>query len=251
MARFAAGDAPLLGRARIRAFRELAAVDGATEIAGLDAGVPWLVERSWGPGRVVVAAAGLDAASGTLAANPDFVPWLHVLALHLAGSGGGRAATRPGEPIRLEVAAEATGADPPARVVRPDGREARLVVERSGDGAWVEFREAEEPGVYEFDVPAGRGGLETVHVEVAADPRERDAAGLDTAEWARLAEGWGFERPQDAGGLTAALLGAAASGGPRPVWRWVLAAVLGGLCLEIVATRRLSRARGLAVGDES
>src|SRR6185437_13393150 len=74
LAAFAEGDAPPLGEADLFAYHVLSPTAGASVSARLDNGDPWAVERPQGRGRVLMLASALDAASGTLPVNPDFVP---------------------------------------------------------------------------------------------------------------------------------------------------------------------------------
>ena len=99
MAPFGQGDEPPLAEADFFAYRVLAPVAGASVSARLDTGDPWLVERPWGRGRVLMLATPIDAEAGTLPANPDFVPLTHEWVFHLAGSGGRSPIVRAGEPL--------------------------------------------------------------------------------------------------------------------------------------------------------
>ena len=49
----------------------------------------------------------------------------------------------------------------------------------------------------------------------------------------------------DPDAMNARLLSATGRG-PRPVWRWLVLAALGGLCLEVWMTRSLVKGRGMA-----
>jgi hypothetical protein len=88
LARFAEGNAPPLAEADLFAYRVISPVPDASSSvsARLDNGDPWAVERPQGRGRVLLLAAGLDAASGTLPVNPDFVPLAHEWVFHLASA---------------------------------------------------------------------------------------------------------------------------------------------------------------------
>ena len=125
----------------------------------------------------------------------------------------------------------------------PDGATVRVPASRSGESARVRYADTAEPGIYRLTKPNPPGGY--AYALVALDPREADPARLDPAEAARLAEGWplAFESDPDA------LPGRIASGDASPrreVWRWLIFAALGGLCVEVWMTRRMARTRGLA-----
>jgi hypothetical protein len=113
LAPFGQGDAPPLAEADLFAYHVLSPVAGAgaSVLARLDTGDPWAVERPQGRGRVLVLAAGLDARSGTLPVNPDFVPLAHEWVFHLASAprGGDEDAPDPdrdreSDPAPLEPA---------------------------------------------------------------------------------------------------------------------------------------------------
>jgi hypothetical protein len=109
---FAQGDAPPLAEADLFTYQVLSPVAGAgaSVPARLDTGDPWAVERPQGRGRVLLLAAGLDAASGTLPVNPDFVPLTHEWVFHLASapvagaSDGASDPDRESDPAPLEPA---------------------------------------------------------------------------------------------------------------------------------------------------
>lgn len=242
------GDEPALGRAEIARPVALEPVEGAAVEARLDDGRPWLVVKPWGAGLVGAVGGSLSARGGTLAVNPDFVPWLHALVYRLAGPSGAVVRIAPGAAYHAEVPASAGLAAEAERVAvrRPDGARSEAVVERLGGVARVRFDATDEPGVYAVEWPAGPAG----RFVVEADPRERDPAPLSEADLAALAEGWPFEAASGAASVAGRMLdGGGRASGPRPVWRWLIAAALGGLCLEIAATRRLARRRGLAAEE--
>jgi hypothetical protein len=80
-------------------------------------------------------------------------------------------------------------------------------------------------------------------VEVASDPDEDDPAVLSDADIARLSDAWPLVIERDPDALGMRLL-ASEPPGPRSLWRGLLLAALAGLCLELLATRRLVRRRG-------
>jgi hypothetical protein len=242
--RLAAGDAPPMGRAQVFGHWTLGpAVATSAVVARLDDGDPWIVERPVGRGLVALVASPLDADAGTLAVNPDFVPLVHELVGHLADPGRDVAAlSRPGEPIEVGLPpGRNAGANPDVPVLRPDGTTARASVVRPRAGrVRLRLEAADDPGVYRFDLPDG-----PAYAVVGADEREDDLTTLTDADRQALASGWDFvfaSTPE-------ALQGAGVAGpvrGPRPLWRWLVLAALGGLALEVALTRRIVRSRGLA-----
>ncbi len=68
------GESPPLAGADLFEYQVLEPAKGASVTARLDTGDPWIVERTFGLGRVAILAAPIDAEAGTLPVNPDFVP---------------------------------------------------------------------------------------------------------------------------------------------------------------------------------
>ncbi len=114
---------------------------------------------------------------------------------------------------------------------------------RSGESTRVRYAETAEPGVYRLTKPNPPGGY--AYALVASDPREAEPARLDPAEAARLSEGWPLAFEPDPAALPARIASGDASP-RREVWRWLIFAALGGLCVEVWMTRRMARTRGLA-----
>ena len=237
------GDAPALAEADLFAYRVLAPRDGSSVLARLDTGDPWIVERPHGRGRAIAIASALDAEAGTLPVNPDFVPLVHELILHLGTGSSAPASVRPGEPIAFDLPGLVLPPGTTLPLLTPDGTTVRVPSTRSGESTRVRHADTAEPGVYRLAKPNPPGGF--AYALVAPDPREADPTRLDPAEAARLAEGWPFAFEPD----PAALPSRIASGDTSPrreVWRWLIFAALGGLCVEVWMTRRMARTRGLA-----
>jgi len=251
MPAFGGGDDPPLARAGLFWYRRLEPVSDAVVLARLDSGDPWLIERTVGPGRALMVAGSLDARGGTLPANPDFVPWLHTLIFHLAEPGSATRVFQPGEAIRVELNEPASGSGPEVTVRSPDGREVPGEwLARGGVGSEIRFRDSAEPGIYQIDLPSTIRRPGPVFVQVGSDPREAEIGRLDDAESSRLAEGWPMHVGSNPEALADQIL-SVPGGGTRPIWRWLLLLALLGLCLEVLATRRLALSRGLAAVDTS
>ena len=84
---------------------------------------------------------------------------------------------------------------------------------------------------------------------VDRDERESDLAALEPEEAAKLAEGWPLEYVSESKASELGLF-AAGRGSRHEVWRFVILAALGGLCLEIYLTRRLVRVQAGAGREE-
>jgi hypothetical protein len=261
LAPFAAGDAPPLAEADLFAYRVLKPIvdsnsgASASVSARLDKGAPWAVERSQGRGRVLLLAGALDAAAGTLPVNPDFVPLIHEWVFHLASGAAAPRVVPPGEPIVFDLDAAATPAvDVKTLPVQtPTGATIQAPVLRESGVARVRLDAAsgDEPGIYRLGLPDPPGGFAFVVLagDSADEARESDAAPLEPAEAATLAEGWPLAFETDPARLDARLF-AARRGGRRELWRGLVLAALAGLCLEVYLTRRLVRSQGVALAQE-
>jgi hypothetical protein len=241
MSPFGQGDAPPLGEADFFAYRVLAPSLGASVSARLDTGDPWLVERPWGRGRVLVLATAIDAEAGTLPANPDFVPLTHEWVFQLAGGNARSPTVRAGEPLIFPIDPAPAPGISALTLETPDGTRAQARIIRVGDTAQARFDDTSDIGIYRLELPDPPGGI--VHGAVAGDGRESDLSPLEPAEAAKLAEGWplGFETNPD---LLSARLSTAEPGGRHEVWRLLVLVALGFLCVELYLTRKIVRSQG-------
>jgi hypothetical protein len=212
----------------------------AAVMARLDTGDPWLVEHPYRRGRVAMIAGPIDAEGGTLAVNPDFVPWVHELVFHLADTGSNSRVVRLGEPIALALDLPPTADVSSLPVTTPSGAIARAIVTHSAGVARLRFDDTSEPGVYRIDLPDRPGSR--AYAVVSGDSREDDLAPLEPAEAEHLAQGWPmvFEAQPD---QLSGRLFAAGSRGRQEVWRALVLAALAGLCLEVWLTRQVVRGR--------
>ena len=114
---------PALGQASLFGYWILTPVEratGAVVLARLDTGDPWVVERAYRKGRVMLLAGPLDAEGGTLPVNPDFVPLVHELIYGLGDPATTGRESRPGEPLSVEVDPDLV--EEPGNACRDDAR---------------------------------------------------------------------------------------------------------------------------------
>jgi hypothetical protein len=198
---------------------------------------PFLVERAFGKGRVVLATHPLDNSWKTnLIRLPDFVRLAHELMYHLAGTRTAERNLNPNQPIVFTPRPpEAVG---PVAVLAPDGRTRTL-----NPDAWpVVIDGTGEPGAYKLTTPGGR----TVFFAVRNDSREAvltpnsPITGLpdDNSDQKRVADLVGHLR------YTNEIADITNHGGGQPVsaevWWVLLLLVLAFLALEVVYTRKLT-----------
>src|SRR5262249_27681073 len=142
---------------------------------------PFLVERTWRAGRVIVSAVPLDASWGTnLPDLPAFVPLAHELIYYLAGARASEITLQAGQPIRLRLETggplEGYFLTPPSGETKalstvaadPSTYPAQLV--RQARGSLLICENTRETGVYRLQTPEG----DTVYYVVQPDGQESD-----------------------------------------------------------------------------
>jgi hypothetical protein len=248
---FGAGESPPLAEADLFSYRILSPATNdppASIIARLDTGDPWAVERQHRKGRVIVMAGPLDAEGGTLPVNPDFVPLIHELIYRLADPASTNRPAKPGEALRIELAEAPRDGVKTARVTRPDGSTFEAPIAVEGAKQRVKLDDTAEPGIYRVNLPGASGG--TAFVSVASDPKESEPEPLAKVEADKLAEGWPLAIETTAEALSGRMA-TSTGGGPKPIWRWLVLAALGGLCMEVCMTRSLVKSRGMTAPEEA
>lgn len=115
----------------------------AAAIALLSDDQPWMVERAFGQGRVILSVVPFDNAWRTkLSAHPAFIPLAHELVYYLAGARATDFNVRPGQPLRYRPGRDETPA--PITVQPPEGE-----VKTLPPMPWPPaFDETRETGVY-------------------------------------------------------------------------------------------------------
>ena len=239
-------DTPALGRAGLFGYFRLEPTAEATVSARLDTGEPWVVERAFGKGRVLLLAGPLDAEGGTLPVNPDFVPLIHEWTFHLAGGTRPRA-VKPGEPLVFNLNPGLPADVTTLSILPPDGVEAKAPITRNAGVARARYEDTTETGLYRLTLPGPNKGY--AYGIVQGESRESDLAPLEPAEAEKLAEGWPLVFENDAKKLADRVItGEGIEGGRQEIWRVLILLALAGLCVEIYLTRRLVRGQGLEVG---
>lgn len=235
------GDAPALGEADLFAYRVLEPVPGASVVARLDAGDPWIVERQVGKGRVALLASSIDAEGGTLPVNPDFVPFAHELIAHLASGAEGPTSIKPGEPLEFPLD-PAPPADVKAlTVITPSGVKVEAPVLRSGHSARVRLAETSEPGIYRLALATPPGAF--AYAAVVGDDRDADPSPLEAPEVEALEQNWPLAFDPDPARLADRVLEVDRAR-RNEIWQGLILAALAALCLEVWLTRRMARRQG-------
>jgi aerotolerance regulator-like protein len=216
---------------------------GSTKLAELRGGVPYLLEKPAGRGRVILASSGARLRDGDLPRRPLFVPLVHGLATYLAASADDRRNLLLGESLVLRVEGAQAGAQ--ASVTDPSGVTQEVAIERlSEEGAGMGAQSAVRygplnlPGFYTVKVGAGAAERSSVFA-ANLDPEESNLKRITAEELARVEKLLGFQLVRNVADLRLY----AGDLERREWWRPILWAVVGLLLLEVLVTRALARGR--------
>jgi hypothetical protein len=187
-------------------------------IATFKTGDPFLIERSYGRGRVLLDTTTLDADWNTLPLTNFYLPMLQSCVRYLASANSVNRNLSPGQPIE---AVFDDALENKATIVRPDGA-SELDLVRIGDRLEARFDETDEPGRYSLKVKT-KNGERRVHFVVASPREESDLTPLDEARWQSLGKSLHFTRIDPDREKLAAAIGTGRSG--RELWMTMLAIV--------------------------
>jgi len=230
-----------LSEAAIKVWFKMKALDrslSANEpvvLARLDNGDPFLVEKSFGDGRIIVCATAADADWSNLPMRPFFLPLLQRLSVYLASTVFPPRNLDVGKPIVTFLPGADAGKE--AQVATPDGTTAKVKIVKKGERGVLEFGKTERPGLYTVTAPGG----EATHYVVNASRRESDLQRLTATELDELAKqhGVGLVR---SGAEYQALDRTRRYG--SELWKTLLWVLLGLAFLEIFLQQKFSRVRG-------
>jgi len=153
-----------------------------TTLARLESGDPFLVEKTFGEGRVIACTSSIDADWSNLPMRPFYVPLLQRLSVYLAST------IYP--PRNLDVGKPIVAFLPPADagkkalLVTPEGATLELPIVKKGERGIVEFAATQRPGLYTLTPPGGSA----THYVINASRRESDLQKLTPKEMSDLAK---------------------------------------------------------------
>jgi hypothetical protein len=213
-------------------------------LQGPRAKYPFLVERAFQSGRVLLSAVPLDNSWGNnLWDLPAFVPLVHELVYYLAGARAADYNLQPGQPIRYRLEGEPNLEE--FRLQPPTGEERPLTdkpgeantwltqITRQERGAVLVYEGARETGVYRL-TPPNKG---PVYYVVAPDSRESDLTGCSKEERESVGKLIGVHYEDD----RSKMVDAWASGTQRQdLWLYLLLGLIALLCMEVFMTRRMA-----------
>jgi hypothetical protein len=208
---------------------------------------PFLVERAYRGGRVLLCAVPLDNTWGTnLVDLPAFVPLAHELVYYLAGARSAEHNLAPGQPLRYRLESETPlerfTLQPPEGEARPlsadptDRKAYPARVTRTAGGAVLVHEGIRETGVYRLRTPEGR----TIHYVARPDPRESDLTSCTDEDRERVAHLLPLRYENDRAQMASAL---AETRQRQEYWWWFLVGLIGLLCAELFLTRRMVKGR--------
>jgi hypothetical protein len=167
--------------AEFQSWLEFGPAEGAQPVLQLDRGVPLLLEKAVGLGRVLAFAATADAEWTNLPLQPFYVPLMQRLAAHLATQSAGAAWSITGSPLRLVLPVEQAGT---AHELRdPTGQVQTLQPRVDAGAALLETPPLRAPGVYQLSA-AGRTRMFALNL----DGTESDLKTLPAEAVRRIAE---------------------------------------------------------------
>jgi hypothetical protein len=139
------------------------------KIISLTDGRPFLIERSFGDGRIIVAASGLGEAWTDLSYATIFAPMVSRSAAYLSTPGViGKQRNRVGESLSLSVGIQDVRGS--YHVEDPAGEEVLLLPEIKAGKVMLNLERTEEPGIYSFYRDDILLGTEAVNI----DPMESE-----------------------------------------------------------------------------
>lgn len=224
---------PNSGDLRLASFskRFALALEGpGTVLASFEDGVPLLVERRVGNGRVLLVNSSMDTSWNDWPKHKTFVPWLHGVGRQLVNDErrGEMALPRPvisGSIGDVDLGPKAAKGTFTVRL--PAGKEAPLLADETGQVRDVRF---DAPGIYSF---RDSRGLEVQRLAVNVPPEESDLTSLAANDFQQDIARAPDTRPTT---LAAGLFGSASN--QKELWRVLLLTVLVLLFVELLVANR-------------
>jgi hypothetical protein len=199
-------------------------------------GKPFLIESSYGRGKVVLMTTSLDMDWNTLPLSNFYLPMIQSVVRYLASGSQLDRDVLIGQPI---IATFQNVAAPPVVRVQIPGTQFEPVLEplRIGDGYEVRYANTVAPGIYRVRARIA-GEIRSTAFAVNGPRDESDLTSLTPGEWGTLEREIGFRRIESDPALIGASMAQARV--HRELWPMLLAGVLGLGILELVLTRAWS-----------
>jgi hypothetical protein len=159
----------------------------ARVLASFAGNKPYLIERPFGRGRVLMFTTALGPDWNSLPTTSMYLPTMQSAIRYLAGINLPQRNLKPGEPIELSFDHEP--AETTATITRPNGEQRRVQVSQSGQRWTMRFNETNLPGRYVLSFPNGKPSSYVVQA-----PRdESNPTPISTERWAWLQNALNFK----------------------------------------------------------
>lgn len=148
----------------------------AVILARLDSGDPFLVEKSFGQGRVIACATALDADWSNLPMRPFYLPLLQRLSVYLASTVDPPRNLGVGDAVTALLPAAMAGKK--AALALPDGSSIEIPIEKKEGHAIAQYAQTQRAGIYTLTPPEGA----PIYYVVNTSRKESDLRRLSTKE---------------------------------------------------------------------
>ncbi|MEX0775551.1 MAG: BatA domain-containing protein [Phycisphaeraceae bacterium] len=204
--------------------------------ARMDNGDPFLMEKKYGQGTVLLTSVPLDADWSNLPVRPFFLPLVQQLVTYAASKVYPSRNVEVGQSLAAFL--DPSAADKPATLTDPQGNRVELTPVLRGAQAVVEYTSTRLPGLYVLE-PAGKDTA-PVHFVVSTSRRESDLNLLTEDQVRAMAQPLGA---QVASSLEQYHQLDKQRRFGRETWRWLFAAALGLLFAELLLQQYFTRKR--------
>lgn len=185
----------------------------ARSLAEYLSGDSFLMEKSFGKGRVLLLTTTIDTDWNTLPLSNFFLPFVQSTARYLSAQSMLRTNLIPPQPIRLIFDTPAN--ERTAMLTLPDGREVSLPVLRYGANPEVRYDQTERPGRYTLRIR--EDGKERVQHFVVRGPQgESNLARMEEEDWRAVERDLGARRLEP--GKVEIAAGFAGARGGQELW---------------------------------
>jgi len=171
---------------------------GACVLASYASGEPFLLERAYGRGNVVLMTTSLhdnnsvESAWNTLHGTNFYLPMLQSLIRWLAQPETPARNLAIGQPIEATIANPVRG--PTAQLTLPSGATRQVEVTSTGQSARARFNDTQQPGRYTLRVPLADGDELVRYFVVLRPVDEADPAPLSAQRWEWITQRLGARR---------------------------------------------------------
>ncbi|MBM3858539.1 MAG: VWA domain-containing protein [Verrucomicrobia bacterium] len=203
-------------------------------LARLSTGDPYLIEKKFGEGTVIVSSVPCSAGWSNLPMRPVYLPLMQQLVTYLAAKFAPPRNVDIGQPLIAVLPAALSGKT--LELSDPDGRKHKLIVKSAGGRALATFTDTRRPGLYILELP----DKTPVHFVVNTTRAESDLAQLTADEIKAVAKpfnadvvrSWDEYRRLEQRRRYG-----------RDLWRPLLWALLGLVFVEMALQQRITRSK--------